>query len=194
VDAGSTFSLPLVFPVAESADVEAIEGPAASSQEHPPSVATEPVSAAGIGVDTQAANAPSSNDPQTSAPTENHSASELAAVFSSGNKVLVVEDNPVNQMVVSAMLEQLGVTVFLADDGQEGVDEFMRLEPNLVFMDLSMPLVDGLESTSMIRRYEKTQGKPPIPIVALTANVMPVLCLRTKSVAYKRVWTTFYPS
>jgi len=86
--------------------------------------------------------------------------------------VLVVEDNPVNQLVISSMLEKLGVTVSLADDGQEGADEYARLQPELVFMDLSMPQVDGLESTGKIRQYEKAQSLPRVPIIALTANAM----------------------
>jgi signal transduction histidine kinase/ActR/RegA family two-component response regulator len=83
-------------------------------------------------------------------------------------RVLVVDDNPVNQMVTRRMLETLRHQVDIAADGREGIDRALAEDYDLVLMDLQMPEVSGLEATRAIR-----ERKPGCRIVALSANAMP---------------------
>ncbi|TCJ11969.1 response regulator [Parasulfuritortus cantonensis] len=88
--------------------------------------------------------------------------------------ILVVEDNPVNQMVIKAMLGKLGHTVQCVENGQLAVDAIRQgLAPDLVFMDIQMPVMTGYEATRLIRRWEAEQGRPRLAIVALTASAFP---------------------
>ncbi|MGE7197594.1 ATP-binding protein [Brevundimonas naejangsanensis] len=85
-------------------------------------------------------------------------------------RVLAVEDNPANQMVVRCLLEPLGFEIVTADNGAEGVERFM-LEPfDMVLMDMQMPVMDGLEAMRRIRASEARSGRRRTPIVMLTAN------------------------
>jgi len=85
--------------------------------------------------------------------------------------VLVVEDNSVNRMVITALLKKLGLAVTLAEDGQQGVDAIKEgAAPDLVLMDIHMPVLDGYAATKRIRQWEAANGKPRLPIVALTAD------------------------
>ena len=86
-------------------------------------------------------------------------------------KVLLVEDNPVNQQVAQAMLAKLGIPADLANDGREAVDKVQTHEYDLVLMDCQMPVMDGYEATAEIRRLHEGRGAR-LPIVALTANAM----------------------
>lgn len=86
--------------------------------------------------------------------------------------ILLVEDNKVNQLVAKGLLEKKGLTVLVAADGVEAL-AMLKTEPvDLVLMDCQMPNMDGYEATRSWRAIEQTQGKPPLPIVALTANAM----------------------
>jgi two-component system, sensor histidine kinase and response regulator len=85
-------------------------------------------------------------------------------------RVLVVEDNPVNQKVAAKMLEKLGCRVDVAANGREAVEGLARIHYSLIFMDCQMPEMDGFEATCLIRQQERAWGH--IPIVAMTANVM----------------------
>jgi CheY-like chemotaxis protein len=86
-------------------------------------------------------------------------------------RVLVVEDNSINRVVAREMLEHGGHTVEEAHDGQEGVAMAARRKYDLVLMDISMPVLDGVEATRMIRAAEEP-GRH-VPIVALTAHALP---------------------
>jgi len=86
-------------------------------------------------------------------------------------KVLVIEDNTINQKVIIAMLSKLGCEVELATNGSEGVEKASLNDFDIVFMDCQMPEMDGYEATRLIREHEKISGKHNI-IVALTANAM----------------------
>lgn len=89
-----------------------------------------------------------------------------------GAHFLVVEDNELNTEIIQFMLEQLGVVVTLAQNGQEAVEIFENTSAgtfNLILMDIMMPVLDGLEATKMIRSMEKLDAKT-IPIIAMTAN------------------------
>lgn len=85
-------------------------------------------------------------------------------------RILLVEDNPVNQLVAKGMLAKLGCQVHLATQGAEAL-EMLEQEPfDLVLMDCNMPVMDGYEAS---RRIRQSGRWPDLPIVALTANAMP---------------------
>ena len=86
--------------------------------------------------------------------------------------ILVVEDNPMNQMVVSGYMMKYNVDLIFADNGEFGVDAYNKSVPDLILMDVSMPVMNGMEATREIRKIEQDKGMPRCPIVALTANAM----------------------
>jgi len=89
-----------------------------------------------------------------------------------GKKVLVVEDNAINQMVTKETLVKLGCEVEIASGGQEAIDLFTPGNFDFVLMDVMMPNVDGYEATEKIREKEGDNSKKAI-IIALTANATP---------------------
>lgn len=93
-------------------------------------------------------------------------------------RILVAEDNPVNQEVIRAMLTQLGCYVAVVGDGEQVLqvltDQAVTESYDLIFMDCHMPNVDGFDTTTRIRQLEQTMHRPRMPIIALTASVMPV--------------------
>ncbi len=88
-----------------------------------------------------------------------------------GSRILVAEDNSTNQMIITALLRQLGIQVHTAHNGQEAIDAFVTGGYDLILMDCQMPEVDGYAATEKIRRLEEHMTSK-IPIVALTANVL----------------------
>jgi two-component system, sensor histidine kinase and response regulator len=84
-------------------------------------------------------------------------------------RVLVVDDNPVNLMVISALLESRGLVPLLAADGAEAVAFACELDFDLILMDLQMPILDGFGATSAIRRFETHSSRPAVPIVAYSS-------------------------
>ncbi len=89
-----------------------------------------------------------------------------------GKRVLLVEDNAVNQALALGMLEAYEVSVECAENGHEALDKLAAAEFDLVLMDCQMPGMDGLEATRRWRVEEKKRGAARVPIVALTANAM----------------------
>lgn len=86
-------------------------------------------------------------------------------------KVLVAEDNIVNQKVVQRLLEKCGFAVDVVGNGEEAVEAVARIDYDLILMDVQMPVMDGLEATLKIRDSEKNSDDH-VPIIALTANAM----------------------
>lgn len=86
--------------------------------------------------------------------------------------VLLVEDNVVNAMVARRILEQMGVTVVTASNGEEALEKARQRDFDCILMDVQMPVMDGLEATRRLRQWEREQGRAPMPVVALTANAM----------------------
>lgn len=83
--------------------------------------------------------------------------------------VLVVEDNPVNQVVARGMLASMGFTVDTADDGHEALAMIAATAYDAVLMDLQMPRVDGYEAVRTIRARERNSARPRLPVLAMTA-------------------------
>lgn len=88
-------------------------------------------------------------------------------------QLLLCEDNAVNRMVATRMLERLGCTVTHAVDGVEALERWTERDFDLIFMDCQMPNLDGYDATVEIRRRTEESGRRPTPIFALTANVLP---------------------
>ena len=87
-------------------------------------------------------------------------------------KVLLVEDNPVNQMVAGKMLEKLNVDNEIANNGIEALLKLESGQYDAVLMDCQMPELDGFEATRQFRTKEEVTGGPRMPVIAMTANVM----------------------
>ncbi|MEZ5145333.1 MAG: PAS domain S-box protein [Acidimicrobiales bacterium] len=88
-------------------------------------------------------------------------------------RVMVVEDNPVNQLLVARQLERLGYDPVVVDGGAAALEHLELDLPDVVLMDWQMPHMDGLETTRRIREREATRGMGRVPIVAMTASAMP---------------------
>ncbi len=84
-------------------------------------------------------------------------------------RILIVEDNPDNRILISDVLTSLGYEVIIAHDGEEGVEKAISETPDLVLMDLSLPKKDGWTATTEIKQISSLTH---IPIIALTAHAM----------------------
>ena len=87
-------------------------------------------------------------------------------------KVLVAEDNTINQKLIKKTLEDFGLEVDLANNGLEAFEKRKNGNYDLIFMDIQMPIMDGVEATHEILDYEEDYGVPHIPIIALTAHAL----------------------
>jgi two-component system cell cycle response regulator DivK len=83
--------------------------------------------------------------------------------------ILLVEDNEMNRDMLSRRLERKGYRVLTAEDGQQGVDLAMQEQPDLILMDMSLPVLDGWGATRLLKRSSETKH---IPVIALTAHAM----------------------
>lgn len=88
-------------------------------------------------------------------------------------KILLAEDNWINQRIAKLTFGQWGATIDIASNGQEALEMYRNKSYDLIMMDLQMPVMDGLEATRQIRLYEKeTKSVHRAYIVALTSNIM----------------------
>ncbi|MBN8475233.1 ATP-binding protein [Sulfuritalea sp.] len=94
----------------------------------------------------------------------------VAAPAGAGLRVLLAEDNPVNQLVACAMLQRLQAVVDVAADGEQAVAMAEAGGYHAILMDLQMPGMDGISATRAIRARERDRGRPPLPIIAMTGN------------------------
>jgi CheY-like chemotaxis protein len=85
-------------------------------------------------------------------------------------KILLVEDNEMNRDMLSRRLQRKGYDVVIAVDGKEGIEMALSESPELILMDISLPILDGLKASRLIKASPETQN---IPIIALTAHAMP---------------------
>jgi two-component system cell cycle response regulator DivK len=85
------------------------------------------------------------------------------------SKILLVEDNEMNRDMLTRRLERKGFEVVIAVDGQAGVDMASSSSPDIILMDLSLPVIDGWEATRKIKADPTTRS---IPVIALTAHAM----------------------
>ena len=84
-------------------------------------------------------------------------------------KILIVEDNELNRGMLSRRLMRKGFEIVMAEDGQKGVEMSVSENPDIILMDLSLPVMDGWEATSTIKNSDETKE---IPIIVLTAHAM----------------------
>lgn len=101
---------------------------------------------------------------------------EFSREFISAKKILIVEDNVTNQLVLSGLLEDCIDDIEIAKNGKEAVNMFEKDKYDLIFMDLQMPVMDGYKATRIIREIDAQ-----VPIIALTANAMSEEMQRTKA-------------
>lgn len=90
-------------------------------------------------------------------------------------KALVAEDNEINQVVIQSLLSQLGISCTLVENGEQALDSLVKHDPgyfNIILMDCQMPILDGFETTEVIRSDARFEKSKDIPIIALTANAM----------------------
>jgi CheY-like chemotaxis protein len=85
------------------------------------------------------------------------------------SKILLVEDNEMNRDMLSRRLERKGMQVIVAVDGQQGIEVAQTENPDLILMDMSLPILDGWAATRWLKAHPQTQS---IPIIALTAHAM----------------------
>ncbi|MBN9390066.1 MAG: response regulator [Chloroflexi bacterium] len=84
-------------------------------------------------------------------------------------KILIVEDNEMNRDMLSRRLERRGFEIVIAVDGQEGIERTRSEQPDLILLDMSLPVMDGWEAASILKKEPATAA---IPIIALTAHAM----------------------
>jgi len=88
------------------------------------------------------------------------------------SKVLLVEDNQSNQLLFKHFISGTSYIMKCAANGEEGVELYKEFQPDIVFMDIEMPIMDGYKATKIIRDWEKTIGHTPVPVIALSAHAI----------------------
>ena len=110
--------------------------------------------------------------PMTPARAEPAPAASATASTHGPLHVLAAEDNPVNQLVLKALLAQIGIDPVFVENGQEAVRAWEQAHWDVILMDVQMPVMDGPAATRRIREREAELGRPMTPIIAVTANAM----------------------
>ena len=96
-------------------------------------------------------------------------------------RLLVAEDNPMNRRVVELLLAQSGLQITFAENGKEAVEKFSTNRFDLVLMDLQMPIMGGLAAMRAIRAWERDNGRPQTPMLAVSANATDEHVLEAKA-------------
>jgi CheY-like chemotaxis protein len=86
-------------------------------------------------------------------------------------KVLIAEDNPINQKLLSRLLQKISISFTIVSNGEEAVIAFKKDKYDIIFMDIHMPVMDGLEATRLIRNEDNSLNSG-VKIIAMTANIM----------------------
>lgn len=86
--------------------------------------------------------------------------------------VIVAEDNQLNQKLIDILLRKFGIKAFFANNGEDVVDLYKQLKPDLILMDIHMHVLDGVEATKQIKQLEEKNGYGEVTIIALTADVL----------------------
>lgn len=87
-------------------------------------------------------------------------------------RILLVEDNPDNQLVFGFYLKHLAPEIDIAENGKKGFEKYIAGKYDMIFMDIEMPVMDGYEAARRIRKWERENKTPPIRMIALTAHAM----------------------
>ena len=87
-------------------------------------------------------------------------------------RMLAAEDNMINQFVFQKMLKSVEMNLKMVENGRDAVEAFLDLKPHIIFTDISMPEMDGMEAAREIRKLEAEHGLPQTPIIAMTAHAM----------------------
>jgi CheY-like chemotaxis protein len=96
-----------------------------------------------------------------------------AATADAALRVLIVDDHPINRQVLELLLAPLGAECVSAEDGQQAVERVANEVFDVVLMDIQMPVMDGITATREIRRLERAAGRPPVPVIIVSANCQP---------------------
>ena len=115
-------------------------------------------------------------DPATLAPPEPEAVLDVSAL--AGRRLLIADDNLTNRLVLSEMLARTDVDITMVENGQEAIDAWETaltagLPFDLLLLDITMPVLDGMRALSTIRSREAERRLPPVPAIAVTANAMP---------------------
>ncbi len=102
----------------------------------------------------------------------NHSTSSIVDFSNNKLTALIVEDNEVNQMIITSYLQKHGISSTTVNNGEISITEFSSRCYDLIFMDCEMPVLDGYQATQIIRMNEKLLNKNRTPIIAMTGNVL----------------------
>ena len=89
-------------------------------------------------------------------------------------RIHIVEDNPINALVLQKLIQRIQpqAEILVSEDGQQALEAFVQFKPDFIFMDIQMPVMDGLEATLRLREIEQERKMPPVPIFALSAGVL----------------------
>ncbi len=87
--------------------------------------------------------------------------------------ILIAEDSDVNIEILKAMLSKFETNLVIAKDGRKALEFYKARRIDLILMDINMPVMDGLEATKEIRRFERAENRGQTPIIAVTAHVKP---------------------
>jgi CheY-like chemotaxis protein len=108
----------------------------------------------------------------TPMPESSGNGAESPAIAPNETRILLADDNPINQIVAVKQLEKLGYAVEIANNGLDAVEAHRQRNYSIIFMDCQMPEMDGYEATKKIRQMESEQNLKPIRIIAMTAHAM----------------------